>query len=176
MNLSLKLSSQLSSKLSSVSTLSVLGKTQVNVSLQAISGNVDFYTKLHVPMHRLSIEHVVPQSRLHENLTWDLHNIRMIDQDLNKFRADTRFGPQTMKHLSYCPPRNKGKVARICAHMFNTCTCMGYDLDHKLIIDYNLMYHWDMLYPVTDEERYMNDHIYAVQGVSNEYVDGTKTL
>ena len=27
----------------------------------------------------------------------------MIDQDLNKFRADTRFGPQTMKHLSYCP-------------------------------------------------------------------------
>ena len=52
MNLSLKLSSQLSSKLSSV-----LGKTQVNVSLQAISGNVDFYTKLHVRQDFMKISH-----------------------------------------------------------------------------------------------------------------------
>jgi len=53
MNLSLKLSS----KLSSVSTFSVLGKTQVNVSLQAISGNVDFYTKLHVRQDFMKISH-----------------------------------------------------------------------------------------------------------------------
>jgi len=155
-----------------------MGRSQAKSVLGSLSGkrNTDFYTDLYIPPSKISLEHVVPRSRLPPGLIWDIHNLRIVDRDLNSVRSNTRFGNKTIQNVSFCPYKNKGSVSRICAHMFDACKDIDYNMKEDLVIDRLLMLQWDEKYPVTDEEKYMNDHIYFVQGTYNKYVEGEKDI
>ena len=131
---------------------------------------VDGYTNNILVPGRESIEHVVPKCHLPRSRWWDLHNLLLIDTKINNDRSNTKFGEMTYKGTSFCPsnPASKGTVARICLHMFDTCTPL---LKKKNdIISDELLLEWDMEYPPSDTEKYANEFIYEVQGTYNKFI------
>lgn len=123
------------------------------------------------PLTHRSMEHVVPKSRIPTGSRWNLHNLLVVDKNVNHFRSNTKFGDKTIHNVSFCPPENKGAVSRICAHMFDECSRIQHELNHDLVINRDLMLQWNEENPVTDIEKYANDYIYNVQGTHSEYVD-----
>lgn len=135
-------------------------------------GYLDGYTNIVLPKSRTSIEHVVPRCHLPKGSVWDLNNLLIVDKTINNHRSNTKFGEKTVRGVTYCPPKNKGVVSRICAHMLEECERMKHEVDPSLIIDPDLMAKWHEENPVTDHERYLNECVYEIQGTYNAFVDG----
>lgn len=78
------------------------------------------------------------------------------------------FGNKTIKNISFCPPyhESKGVIARKCAHMISTNPTVKGDL----IIPKHLMEEWMYKYPVTEEEKVINDIIFELQGNENKFI------
>ncbi len=126
----------------------------------------DPYTSKIQILNRCSIEHVVPKSRLPKNMKWDLHNLLLVDKNINMSRGNTAFG----KGLFV--PKNKGQVSRICAHMIDKCENENIIInENDEIIKTETMLKWHSLYPVSDIEKYANEIIFDVSGTYNEYIE-----
>lgn len=139
---------------------------------QGHMGYIDGYTNIVLPKSRSSIEHVVPRCHLPKSRVWDLNNLLIVDKAINNHRSNTKFGERTIRGITYCPPKNKGMVSRICAHMIEECERMKHDVESGLIIDPDLMVKWHEENPVTDHERYLNECVFEIQGTYNTFVDG----
>jgi len=155
----------------------IMGKPLAKVVLRFLycgQGNWyrDGYTNLMIPTSKVSIEHVVPRSLLPKKMVWDINNLLIVDKDLNNYRSNTKFGSKTLRGVTFCPPQNKGQVARICAHMLDRCHDSNHVINPRTVIDPILLVGWSRDYPVTDHEKYVNNYIYETQGTYNEYVDG----
>jgi len=155
----------------------LMGKPIARVVLRFLFGGQgnwyrDGYTNLMIPVSRVSIEHVVPRSLLPKKMVWDLNNLLIVDKGLNNYRSNTKFGRSTLRGVTFCPAENKGQIARICAHMIDSCNGTSYSESASSVIDPFLMEEWSREYPVTDHEKYINNYIYDIQGTYNEYVDG----
>ena len=69
-------------------------------------------------------------------------------------------------------PKNKGQVARICAHMIDKCEEENVIVNKKNeIIKIETMLKWNDLFPVSDIEKYSNEIIFDVAGTYNEYIE-----
>ena len=129
---------------------------------------IDSYSGLSIPLVQTSIQHVVPKCYLPSSKFWDMNNLLIVEKDLNNFRANTKFGRKTVQGVSFCPDENKGVVARICWHMFDTCQ-YAKNKQH-LILDQKLLLEWNEKYPVSDFEKYVNEFTFKKQGTYNKRV------
>ena len=133
---------------------------------------MDGYTKTMVPRSKLYLEHVVPKSLIPRELEWDLNNLLIINREHKHHRDGTKFGDKTLDGITFCPQENKGKIARMCAHMLDKCFMLKYPISNSIVMDQALMMKWHHENPVSDHEKYVNNYIFRVQGEYNEYVDG----
>lgn len=132
---------------------------------------LDGYTNIARPMDTSSMEHVVPKCYLPKPKVWDLHNLLLVEMGLNHFRSNTKFGTETLKRVSFCPahPESRGVVARKCAHMFDTNPILF--KKQELILSQELLDEWMEKYPVTDNEKRINEIIFEAQGTSNKFIE-----
>jgi len=131
---------------------------------------INGYTNQLQPMEISTIEHVVPKCYLPSSKKWDLHNLLLIDYELNHSRGNTKLGRQTIEGVSFCPifPESRGMVARKCAHMISNNS--DYIKDNDLIIENKVLEKWMDMYPVTDLEKISNEIIYDIQGDFNKFI------
>lgn len=131
-------------------------------------------------MDECNAEHVFPQSYFmseHE-LKTDLHHIFACDKFVNCTRANFKFEQipgiineyrvSSHDHKFNPPIESKGVVARAMAYII-----CGYpnSLHFSDIINTDTIVIWNMLCPVTEEERQRNNIIEKIQGNRNPFID-----
>lgn len=125
-------------------------------------------------------EHVFPQSYFmgEKSLKTDLHHVFACDKKVNSTRSNYKF--QQISGISdefrvqksekkFNPPlSSKGKVARAMAYIMS-----GYPniLHFSDIINTDTIVIWNMISPVTDDERRRNNLIEKIQGNRNPFID-----
>lgn len=116
------------------------------------------------------------------NFEGDLHNLRPSIGEVNGDRSDRMYAEVSIKSpYGKCDfrlgpdgtaePRDavKGQAARVWFYMADK---HGFEIPEP----YRALYvSWAQKFPVTDQERRINDAIKAVQGDSNTYITGEKT-
>lgn len=132
-------------------------------------------------------EHVWPQSRLGENVSYDndfasiatdVHNLKPADPAENSLRSNDYFDNIRVANLTYEPNDNvKGDIARILFYMStryleltlndNPNTSSG-QLTMGLL---SVLLEWNEMDPVDDFERNRNEVIYKYQGNRNPFID-----
>ena len=148
----------------------MIGRITVKKTLELIycgkSLFLDPYTGIIQDLNKCSIEHVVPKSKIPKHMKWDLNNLLLVDKHINMSRGNKAFG----KGLFI--PKNKGQVARICAHMIDKCEEENVIVNkNNEIIKIETMLEWNDLFPVSDIEKYSNEIIFDVAGTYNEYIE-----
>ncbi len=132
---------------------------------------LDGYSLKMSRMNIMSIEHIVPKSKLPKYMKWDLHNLMLTDHRINSKRGDLMFASRNIRNVSFYPENNKGFIARTCAHMISECMEDDFNIKTNKIIHRDTMLKWNELYPVSDTEKYVNEYIYSIQGNYNKYID-----
>ena len=96
----------------------------------------------------------------------DSNNLLLVDKHINMSRGNKPFGEGLFI------PKNKGQVARICAHMIDKCEEENVIVNkNNEIIKIKTMLEWNDLFPVSDIEKYANEIIFDVTGTYNEYIE-----
>ena len=132
---------------------------------------LDPYTGVINDLNKCSIEHVLPKSKIPNNMKWDLHNLLLVDKHINMSRGNKPFGEGLFV------PKNKGQVSRICAHMFDKCEKENVIVnENDEIIKIETMLKWNDLFPVSDIEKYTNEIIFCVSGTYNEYIESDSKM
>lgn len=143
----------------------------------------DLYTGLELSKDVWTLEHVVPQSRIHPpGKMNDLHNLGGLHTRINSSRGNKKFGdPVKSRDFMGCrvsptlfsPRVGKGEVARKCAYMIET---YGEHIDVPSVIDSDTMIEWNHMYPPEDDEKRKNDFVYELQGTFNRFVEDSSNL
>lgn len=150
------------------------GSIQAPDILQATFANVhECTTAISTPRYR-SMEHV-PVSRVQKGLWWHLHNLLVIDKNVNHLGPNTKVWEEEINTASLRPLKNNGTVSRV-AHMFDACSRIKYGVDRDLMINRELSVlklQWNAENPVTDFEksarfREIRKHIYILLTVFKE--------
>lgn len=157
-----------------------IGRVVAKNSLRTIFGCrgsfLDVYTNNLIDVSRVSIEHVVPKSKLPRGMMWDLNNLLLIDRDVNSRRGNSRFAQDTIHGVCFEPMYNKGHVARICAHVLDNLDKEDCRVDVNDVIDNETMLTWNAMFPASDLEKYATEYIFSVQGTYNTYVDDSSMM
>jgi endonuclease I len=145
--------------------------------------NTCLYTRVpliqqHIKPLYFTIEHVIPQSYLksiNETKTcfYDLHLIYKCLPSVNTFRSNKPYTDNITTSSSYfyvCNDITKGIISRTCLYYLHTYKPKNISLFYNKVLSEELIYKWNILYPVSYYEKHRHALIYSIQRTNNPYI------